>query len=436
MIRKWNGTFVLFAAFTLFLESCSPLMPAAYPNPPSAIPAVTSSPTLAQPTPTLGPVMDMSMPTSQETQIWLPVGAEQVAKNEEVMAIARPLLEKARRAYIMPGWLHIRSETESFRSDMSTLPDGTPIPTHWQDESWTLIDAEGLAIQSVSLQDTGDARTSQVSTFQDGVWKNLTYGTLDEGEETYSIPLDNCFSKDAEDSINFITLEYNDTETVEAERVLMITLNGPKMSPQSTSSYMRKCYYSMETGLLLRMEQYRPSPTRELEIASRSDIKVTEKVEQPPAEVMKYFSDPLNYHMLPEAVPFPFFEDDARREYCTSPAVQLSLAEAKGLSEDEIAAKLMKLFLDYFNTPQAPNWCRIDGYTIDKVYYDERTPSLPLEPKGDIMRVVLFSIQLVELPSFWVSWQGKIDDQNWLHAGRNVAIFRSDDGYTMEFANP
>jgi hypothetical protein len=94
----------------------------------------------------------------------------------------------------------------------------------------------------------------------------------------------------------------------------------------------------------------------------------------------------------------------------------------------------MELWLAYFNTPQASGYCRIDGYHIDNVY--ERTPDLPLEPKGDFMYVVQFSIKLVQTPNFWMSWAGEIDQQNWLHTGRNVAVFRSNAGYTMEFANP
>lgn len=418
MIRKRNWSLLLFAAFTLLLGSCSPLMPAAYPNPPSPIPAVTSSPTLVQPTPTLEPVMDLSMPTSRESQIWLPVSSEQVTKNEEVLALARPLLEKARKAYIAPGWLYVRSRTESFRSEMTTLPDGTPIPTKWQDESWTLINEDGLAIQSVSRQDTGDERTSQISTFQDGVWKNLTYRTIHYEEKTYSIPLDSSFIKNAEESKNFITLEYDDTETMGVEKVVLFTLSGPKFASQLSISHIQKYYFSIETGLLLRIEEYRPSPEGELELSSRIDTEVIEKVEQPPDDIMKYF------------------EDNAKREYCKFPAVQLPMAETKNLSEDEIAEKLMRLFLDYFSVSEAPDWCRIDDYTIDKVYYDERTPSLPLEPKGDIMRVVQFSIKFVQLPNFWMSWSGEIDGQNWLHTGNNVAIFRSDAGYTMEFAYP
>jgi len=35
-----------------------------------------------------------------------------------------------------------------------------------------------------------------------------------------------------------------------------------------------------------------------------------------------------------------------------------------------------------------------------------------------------------------MSWSGEIDEQNWLHTGHVIAIFRSSNGYTMKFANP
>jgi len=123
-------------------------------------------------------------------------------------------------------------------------------------------------------------------------------------------------------------------------------------------------------------------------------------------------------------------------EYCNSPEVFLSKADAQGLQDDEIAQKLMELWLDYFNTLQAPSYCRIDGYTIDKVYYDERTPFLPLEPKGDFMRVALFSIKLIQYPNFWMSWAGDVDKENWLHTSNNLALFRTNTGYAMKFAYP
>jgi hypothetical protein len=138
----------------------------------------------------------------------------------------------------------------------------------------------------------------------------------------------------------------------------------------------------------------------------------------------------------PTDIQLPFDDQNIEHEYCQLPEVQLSLTAAKALSEEQIAAKLMELLLDYFHSPQAPGYCRIGGYRIDNVYYDARTPYTTLQPRGDFLRTVQFSVKLIQIPSFWMGWAGEIDGQNWLHAGNNVAVFRSADGYTMQFAYP
>jgi hypothetical protein len=138
----------------------------------------------------------------------------------------------------------------------------------------------------------------------------------------------------------------------------------------------------------------------------------------------------------PTEFQLPFNDKNVESEYCQLPSVKLSASDAQGLSDDEIAEKLMDLHLAYFNAPQAPDWCRVDGYKIDKIYYDERTPSLPLVPKSDIMRVVQYSIKLIQIPNMWMSLAGEIDQQNWLHTRADVAIFHLPDGYIMKFAYP
>ena len=146
----------------------------------------------------------------------------------------------------------------------------------------------------------------------------------------------------------------------------------------------------------------------------------------------------LTYTPTPDLSNIPLStETPVEREYCDKPhPVYLPVSEAQGFTDDDIAEKLMSLHLDYYNNPQAPDFCRIDGYRIERVYYDERTPYLPLEPKGDFMRVVLFSIKLIQKPIGWTAVPGEIDKQNWLHTGINMAVFRLEDGYRMAFANP
>ena len=142
--------------------------------------------------------------------------------------------------------------------------------------------------------------------------------------------------------------------------------------------------------------------------------------------------------LLPTPTDFqlPFNDQPYDQKLCQPPDVLLPISAAQGLSEDEIAAKLVEKWLAFFNNPKNPGYCRIDGYRIDKVYYDPRTPYLPLEPKGDIMRVVQYSIKLVQIPNYWMSLSGEIDSQNWLHTASNLAVFRSKKGYTFKFAFP
>ncbi len=298
MTRRRNLPLLLFAAFTLFLGSCVPLTPAssAYPNPSSLPkPIATSSPTPVQATPTIGAVMDLSMPTGPAI-LWATVSPAQASQNEAVLAIARPLIEKAQKVYSTPGWIHFQSKTESFRSDSSTLPDGSPVPTKWQDDSWTLVDEHGRAVQSVSFQDTGDKKTSQIGIFQNGVWKNITFGTTsDSKEKTYPLYSDSGFLDRVENDKNKAELKY-DTDTIGAERVAVFTITyaqlisfeGKKQS-QATATGFTKFYFSLDTGVLLKIEDYRPSPEGQIQLNSRITILVVEKVEQPPAKFMKYF---------------------------------------------------------------------------------------------------------------------------------------------------
>ncbi len=145
----------------------------------------------------------------------------------------------------------------------------------------------------------------------------------------------------------------------------------------------------------------------------------------------------------PTPIQLPFVKVDEGHtdiEYCDKPnEVFLPISDAHGLSEDEIAGKLISLFLDYYNNPQAPGYCRVDGYRIEKVFYDENLATSPtMMPKGDFMRVVDFSIKLIQIPNVWMSYSGEIDQQNWLHTSEVLAIFKHKTRgvYTMVFSRP
>ncbi len=138
----------------------------------------------------------------------------------------------------------------------------------------------------------------------------------------------------------------------------------------------------------------------------------------------------------PTEIQLPYNPNIGDTQYCDSANIVLPEKDTANFSEDQIAGRLVELWLNYFKTEKAPDYCRVEDYHVDKVYYDQRTPALSLEPKGDFIRVVQFSIKLIQVPNYWMSLAGEIDQNNWLHTERSVAVFKTEDGYVMKFANP
>jgi len=138
----------------------------------------------------------------------------------------------------------------------------------------------------------------------------------------------------------------------------------------------------------------------------------------------------------PTDIQLPFNPNVNNDEYCRPPYALFAVSENNDISENEIVYELVKIWLRRYKQPNAPAFCRIDGYTIDKVYDDPGLYTTALEPRGDFMRVIAFSVKLIQIPSDWMSFAGELDQSNWLHLGHIVAITKTSEGYIMEFAYP
>jgi hypothetical protein len=138
----------------------------------------------------------------------------------------------------------------------------------------------------------------------------------------------------------------------------------------------------------------------------------------------------------PTNIQLPFNPEVKNNGDCKPPYAILPVSDNNDISEDEIVYELIQIWLRRYANPNADLFCRIDRYTIDKVYYDLSILSGPLEPRGDFMRVVLFSVKLLQVPSDWMSFSGELDQENWLHLSQPVAVFKTNDGYTMQLAYP
>lgn len=138
----------------------------------------------------------------------------------------------------------------------------------------------------------------------------------------------------------------------------------------------------------------------------------------------------------PTEIQLPFDPNVRSDKYCQPPSAILPVSDGDDISEEEIVHQLVKLWLRRYASPDAPLFCRIDGYQINRIYYDVDVISKPLAPRGDFMRVVQFSVKLIQFPNAWLSFAGELDSDHWLHIQHVVAISKTVGGYTMEFAYP
>jgi hypothetical protein len=122
-------------------------------------------------------------------------------------------------------------------------------------------------------------------------------------------------------------------------------------------------------------------------------------------------------------------------------SVLLPLSEVEGLSEDEIADRVVRLRLDAFHTPEISDYCRIEAYRIDKISAPEpwMLEGLNLPPRS-FLRVVDFSIKLPQLGQYWFrfvntgeidlpdEYAGALANSNWLQTSMVLVVYEVDPG--------
>ncbi|MGC1375018.1 MAG: hypothetical protein WA821_02275 [Anaerolineales bacterium] len=222
----------------------------------------------------------------------------QAAKNAQVIAQAKQLIDKAEKQYLTPGWLHTVTTSQAFVTEQKTLPDGTLVPTWSVSEDWSLLDQNGDVIKSVSTQDVGDPRLFQASVYADGISTNLSLGTSVE-QTPYHMTFGSGILdiSDADKQVDKFSTE---TAMVGGQKTVVFIVREDLKTPvgvgKDTQSdnqmyvYVTKYYFSAISGLPVQVEIYQGNSAGALKILSRDIVKITEKVATPPAKMLAYFT--------------------------------------------------------------------------------------------------------------------------------------------------
>lgn len=220
----------------------------------------------------------------------IPLRAEQVKQNEMIIEDIKALIEEADSKYVTAGWQH-SIYREYMRSDLGmgsiVLADGTPAPSNeWIDETWSLLDEKGNILQEISLQDFGPTVPVQVGVFTAGAEDNVMQGPPEK------LSTASAFLRDAEWEKNFAVFEMRDGFLGDDPVVICtITTKGTKaveMGNRLVVGGYTEYYFSKEAGLLLQMNRYDFLQDSQAQLVQQITTSLVEKVDAPPAEVLKH----------------------------------------------------------------------------------------------------------------------------------------------------
>lgn len=256
-------------------------------------------------------IMDYFLPSAQDTSV--PMQEQSVDDSESV--VDTPLQENnvyegddsrqeaiekieafneiGQEVYLQPGWLHIVQYKTTFVTEMESFSDGTPIPTEEQIDQWYLLAEGGEVIKSITINDTGDSKTTQIVVYQDKKFTNLTYPNLasSEPEDYYLTSLDLGLEERIKNSPEMnVTIEKIDTDNrINVTTTIYLDEQITYESGITATGYVYVYQFDPTTGVVMFFEDYYLDPDGTPVLRSRLEMISIEKLASPPEDILEYF---------------------------------------------------------------------------------------------------------------------------------------------------
>lgn len=224
------------------------------------------------------------------------IDTDVATRRADVMTLLNQLQAIANTSYYLPGsgWWY---EVEVFSADTTSgaqLPDGSPVPDHWRTETWFFVDARGNVVKSVSIQDTGDPRTTQISGVNGSKGINWTFNESFDDMESYPAQF-NLAINEIESAGSTATLDFKQTMWHDTA-VYAFTLTSPMVAGTRGNEIVENAiastkvyYYALADGRFVGYEIYFIMPDGARIRDSETLIEITKNLAtEPPADILKY----------------------------------------------------------------------------------------------------------------------------------------------------
>ena len=199
-------------------------------------------------------------------------------------------LEQAYQAEIgvQSGWLHLETRHTSDSSiDRGSLPNGAKIPTDYRMVSWYYLDESGVVVKAHTEMVDEAGSVVQESVFLDGRTTNVT---LNHVFATAPYRVD--FTGGIENDLSNPAVIVVRSEPAPGQVLFEISVPGNGIASGVSTESVRKTRSLFDTlsGALLSTETIFVAPDGNEQVFERMEVTVSERVETPPAEVMKALS--------------------------------------------------------------------------------------------------------------------------------------------------
>jgi hypothetical protein len=256
--------------------------------------------------------MDYFLPSGQDTSI--PMQVQPRDESENVLPTALPLMDSSaedhshqevveliegfnqigQERYLQPGWLHIVQYEEAFVTAAESFSDGTPIPTEERIDQWYLLAENGEVLKSVTINDTGDPKTTQIVVYQDKKFTNLTFPNLasSEPEDSFLTNLDHGLAARMADHPEMEILKAQ----AEVDGHVVVTTSTYFDAPVTYASQITASGYAYVyqfdplTGVVMSFEDYYLDQNGNRILRVRLETLDIENLASPPEDILQYFN--------------------------------------------------------------------------------------------------------------------------------------------------
>jgi hypothetical protein len=111
----------------------------------------------------------------------------------------------------------------------------------------------------------------------------------------------------------------------------------------------------------------------------------------------------------------------------------IPVAGTENLLHEEIAQKLFALYLEKHITLEPHHVCKLESYRIEKTTADKKIDFLAKEQDVGFVNRVVFSVQILEVPSSWVTGNGEFAPDGWIvHKALIIGVTKVGDQYILK----